>query len=396
MNVGESAMAFTSKQRNLFPEGLSSFPSEYTKSSLGATSSTQSYCTAPASSTGSIISASIAIATRKRKPRYRDHGRVSTWIEGMRAASPPRVAILKTATCSGARKVLPDTQYNEWVAKHPSALATFESMMEAAKGKQMVLFLDYDGTLSPIVEDPDQAYMSEAMRAAVKEVAMNIPTAIISGRGRDKVYEFVQLAEIFYAGSHGMDIMGPAEACNGLKADGLKSKDEKGNEVVFFQPATEFLVMIDEVYKTLEHKTKNIVGAKVEHNKFCVSVHFRRVEEKNWQLLAEEVEFVIKQYPKLHVTQGRKVLEVRPTIHWDKGKAVEFLLKAFGLANPHNLLPVYIGDDQTDEDAFSVLNKEHIGYGILVSSAAKATGAAYSLKSPSEVPFTSSCRDMKC
>ncbi|KAJ7530282.1 hypothetical protein O6H91_15G087800 [Diphasiastrum complanatum] len=369
MNVGESAMAFTSKQRNLFPEGLSSFPSEYTKSSLGATSSTQSYCTAPASSTGSIISASIAIATRKRKPRYRDHGRVSTWIEGMRAASPPRVAILKTATCSGARKVLPDTQYNEWVAKHPSALATFESMMEAAKGKQMVLFLDYDGTLSPIVEDPDQAYMSEAMRAAVKEVAMNIPTAIISGRGRDKVYEFVQLAEIFYAGSHGMDIMGPAEACNGLKADGLKSKDEKGNEVVFFQPATEFLVMIDEL----------------KGNSFNFWRGKQILLDGNWQLLAEEVEFVIKQYPKLHVTQGRKVLEVRPTIHWDKGKAVEFLLKAFGLANPHNLLPVYIGDDQTDEDAFSVLNKEHIGYGILVSSAAKATGAAYSLKSPSEV-----------
>jgi trehalose 6-phosphate phosphatase len=45
--------------------------------------------------------------------------------------------------------------------KHPSALERFEAVLAAAKGKQIVMFLDYDGTLSPIVEDPDSAFMTE-------------------------------------------------------------------------------------------------------------------------------------------------------------------------------------------------------------------------------------------
>lgn len=47
--------------------------------------------------------------------------------------------------------------------RHPSALDMFEQIMDAAKGKQIVMFLDYDGTLSPIVDDPDRAFMSESV-----------------------------------------------------------------------------------------------------------------------------------------------------------------------------------------------------------------------------------------
>lgn len=100
--------------------------------------------------------------------------------------------------------------------KYPSALKSFEQIMNKAKGKRIALFLDYDGTLSPIVDNPDCAFMSEAvrillrlkyfiftfspspvlfiktlkplqMRAGVKKVAKYFPTAIISGRSRDKV-----------------------------------------------------------------------------------------------------------------------------------------------------------------------------------------------------------------
>ena len=51
------------------------------------------------------------------------------------------------------------------------------------------------------------------MRDAVKSVARLFPTAIISGRGREKVESFVQLRELYYAGSHGMDIIGPRVCC---------------------------------------------------------------------------------------------------------------------------------------------------------------------------------------
>ncbi|KAK9134304.1 hypothetical protein Syun_013634 [Stephania yunnanensis] len=265
-----------------------------------------------------------------------------------------------------------DLGASNWIVRRPSALGVFDEIMRAANGKQIVVFLDYDGTLSPIVRDPDQAFMSDAMRATVKEVAVNFPTAIVSGRCYDKVYSFVRLGELYYAGSHGMDIKGPSKGPN---------KCQK----VHLQPALEFLPMINEVYRTLLEKTKSIPGATVEHNKFCVSVHFRCVDEKRWSTVAEQVRSVIKEYPKLRMTQGKKVLEIRPSINWDKGKAVEFLLESLGFANRKDVMPIYIGDDQTDEDAFKVLGDKGNGLGILVSHIPKATHAFYSLEEPSEV-----------
>lgn len=49
-----------------------------------------------------------------------------------------------------------------------------------------------------------------------------------------------------------------------------------------------------------------------------------------------------------------QVLEVRPIIDWNKGKAVEFLLEYLGLRTSDDVLPIYVGDDRTDEDAFKV------------------------------------------
>ncbi|KAL3527759.1 hypothetical protein ACH5RR_012415 [Cinchona calisaya] len=293
--------------------------------------------------------------------------KINSWVDSMRASSPTH---LKSTPS------LSDDQPS-WTQQHPSALDMFEQITNASNGKQIVMFLDYDGTLSPIVEDPDRAFMSDAMRATVRKLARYFPTAIVSGRCRDKVYSFVRLAELYYAGSHGMDIKGPSKG----------SKYKKGSEAVRFQPdtATEFLPMIDKVYEALLEKTKSTAGAKVENNKFCVSVHFRCVDEKKWVELAQQVKSVLKDYPKLRLTQGRKVLEIRPTIKWDKGKALEFLLESLGYANRKDVFPVYIGDDRTDEDAFKVLRERRQGFGILVSKSPKETSAAYSLQEPSEV-----------
>ncbi|KAH9541760.1 hypothetical protein CY35_14G083100 [Sphagnum magellanicum] len=258
-----------------------------------------------------------------------DHngGHMVKWLTAMKAQSPPHFRSL-----IGDHKFdffdAKAAEYAAWTEKHIPILDVFEKVMKTAKGKQVAVFLDYDGTLAPIVEDPDRAYMSDDMRATVREVATFFPTAIISGRGRQKVYEFVQLPELFYAGSHGMDIMGPADVCNGFKASGTLAKDKKGNDIVFFQPASEYLPLINKVCKLMEDNTKDIEGAKVEHNLFCATVHFRRVKEE--------------------------VLEIRPGIAWDKGQAVNFLLESLGMANPNDVLPVYIGDDRTDEDAFKV------------------------------------------
>ncbi|KAF3794065.1 putative trehalose-phosphate phosphatase 6 [Nymphaea thermarum] len=331
-------------------------------------------------------------------------GRVNMWLDSMRALSPtstkpvpPLVVDDKQAvpvltivsdfpyiTMYGETTQV-DRLYSSPEMHLPSALRMFEDITEASKGKQIVIFLDYDGTLSPIVDDPDRAFMSDAMRAAVRDAARYFPTAIVSGRCLDKVYSFVRLAELYYAGSHGMDIKGPLKSPRCLRMNGSMTLGKMSNQPVLFQPASEFLPMIDEVYESLVEKTKCIPGAKVENNKFCASVHFRCVDEKSWSTLAEEVRSVLKGYPKLSLTQGRKVLEIRPTIKWDKGKALEFLLESLGLANCSDVLPVYIGDDRTDEDAFKVLKERGQGFGILVSKLPKKTNASYSLQEPSEV-----------
>ncbi|XP_045825049.1 probable trehalose-phosphate phosphatase J isoform X1 [Trifolium pratense] len=351
--------------------------------------------------------------------------RINTWIDSMRASSPTHVK----STPSLAE------EYNSWILRHPSALDMFEQIMDASKGKQIVMFLDYDGTLSPIVDDPDRALMSESMRKTVRQLARCFPTAIVTGRCIDKVYNFVRLAELYYAGSHGMDIKGPTK-------ESKYNKNKKAEEILF-QPAREFVPMINEVYEQLVEKTKLTPGARVENHKFCASVHFRCVEEKRWVELAEQVKSVIKEYPKLRLTQGRKVghcsiyffynyyyfffgggviffmvgcdlisskvimtgiknninkrcltfnvncliqvLEIRPAIKWDKGKALEFLLESLGFANCNDVFPVYIGDDRTDEDAFKKLRDRGQGFGILVSKFPKDTTASYSLQEPNEV-----------
>ncbi|KAK4356667.1 hypothetical protein RND71_025638 [Anisodus tanguticus] len=313
----------------------------------------------PAPAPGSCI-------TISRKTLLEINGnKINSWVDSMRASSP---------THHKSTPPLSD-DLTSWMVQHPSALDMFEQIISASKGKQIVMFLDYDGTLSPIVEDPDQAFMSDAMRATVRKLARYFPTAIVSGRCRDKVYSFVRLAELYYAGSHGMDIKGPSKG----------SKYKKGGQAVLFQAAIEFIPMIDEVYKTLQDATKSIKGVRVENNKFCASVHFRSVDEKKWGELAQQVRSVLKEYPKLRLTQGRKVFEIRPTIKWDKGKALEFLLESLGYANCTDVFPVYIGDDRTDEDAFKVLRERDQGFGILVSKIPKDTHASYSLQEPSEV-----------
>ncbi|KAG6500422.1 hypothetical protein ZIOFF_040267 [Zingiber officinale] len=300
----------------------------------------------------------------------------SGWLDSLRASSPTRVKAAGTAISSSfaARQ---DQEYENWVMQHPSALRNFGDIVAGSKGKRIVMFLDYDGTLSPIVDDPDRAFMSDAvrrhrrplsaftlfhsnvknhffffsqMREAVRNVARHFPTAIVSGRRRDKVYNFVQLRELYYAGSHGMDIKGPSK--------GTKRTRSK-NKALFFQPASQFLPVIHEVYEKLVEKTSSIPGSRIENNTFTLSVHFRCIDEK--------------------------VLEVRPTIKWDKGKALEFLLESLGFANCSNVFPVYIGDDNTDEDAFRVLHEREQGVGILVSKVQKKTTASFSLRDPTEV-----------
>ncbi|KAH7426417.1 hypothetical protein KP509_10G001200 [Ceratopteris richardii] len=198
-----------------------------------------------------------------------------------------------------------------------------------------------------------------------------------------QLHEFVQLPELYYAGSHGLEIIGPATVSKHV--DQSRASQAKENGLVLFQPAKDFTNVINKVFHILDQQTRSVPGARVEHNKFCVSVHFRCVKEKHWIGLARCVQRVVECFPNLRLTQGRKVLEIRPLIAWNKGKALDFLLKSLGLNDPNTVFPIYLGDDRSDEDAFKVLNRKKHGLGILVSAVAKETNAVCSLRDPSEV-----------
>ncbi|KAB5573708.1 hypothetical protein DKX38_000902 [Salix brachista] len=373
-------------------------PAPINKARLGIHSNLLTY----APSGGSLSSSKYRNIPRK-KPGKLDEVCSNACLDAMKSSSPPRKKLIKDGSDTTystwmvmLASLLVDSLGNATVLKHPSALNSFEEIANFAQNKRIAMFLDYDGTLSPIVDDPDNALMPDDMRFAVRNLAEYFPTAIISGRSRDKVYQLVGLTELYYAGSHGMDILGPVRktVSNDHPNCTETTTDQQGKEVNLFQPAREFIPMIDEVFRTLVESTKGIKGAKVENHKFCVSVHFRNVDEKNWQSIAQCVQDVVEEYPRLRKTHGRKVLEVRPMIDWNKGKAVEFLLESLGLSNRDDVLPIYIGDDLTDEDAFKVLREGNRGCGILVSSRPKETNAVYSLKDPSEVQIFIICDEI--
>lgn len=257
--------------------------------------------------------------------------------------------------------------------EHPCVLDNFADLFAKFKGKRIVVFLDYDGTLTPIVNNPDEAELSESTRVVLKEVASMFPTAIVSGRGLQKVLDFVKIGHICYAGSHGMDIAGPVEGpwCR----EGIRHR-----------PAEQFEDMMTDVASALEERMVDIPGATVENNKFCVTAHYRNCGPQNQCKVLDAVEEVVRDREGVKVTSGKKVLEIRPDLHWDKGRALLYLLSALSLDLDPDVIPVYIGDDTTDEDAFKVL-KDHqpSGLGILVSSTPRNTAASFSLENTDKV-----------
>ncbi|KAK2076709.1 hypothetical protein QBZ16_005469 [Prototheca wickerhamii] len=268
-----------------------------------------------------------------------------------------------------------DAQFREWQAAHPCPCAEFDSLIGSAAGKTMAVFLDYDGTLTPIVSDPDAAVMSARAREAVAALAALFPTAIVSGRSRAKVESFVRLRSLFYAGSHGMDIVGPSA---GPGAGGAPP--------VSFQPAAAFAPLMARVIEELRAAVRPFAGTSVEDNTFCLSVHFRNASPDDFPRLLAAVEGCVAGHRgELRLTRGRKVLEVRPQLDWDKGAALLHLLESMALRDAERVFSIYIGDDRTDEDAFKALARHGLGAGILVSTCRKETAASWCLAGPDMV-----------
>jgi len=242
-----------------------------------------------------------------------------------------------------------------------------EEIKALLAGKQPVFFLDYDGTLTPIVATPDLAIISDAMRDTVVDLAGKLTVSIVSGRATDDVKSKVNIDGIFYAGSHGFEIIDPQ------------------GEVTINDEAQKIRSVIDEVHAELTDMVKDIEGALIEHVKYTISAHYRLVADQDFSRFEEQVNAALEKHPQLRKTSGKKVFELRPRIDWDKGKAVQWIM-SYQQFDPSKHVAIYIGDDTTDEDAFAVLGDA--GFGILVAEKERPSKAQYMISNTDDVQKT--------
>jgi trehalose 6-phosphate phosphatase len=231
----------------------------------------------------------------------------------------------------------------------------------------LLLGLDFDGTLTPIMPRPEDAALPRDAGDVLLSLSRRADTwiAILSGRALRDIAQKVGLDGAFYAGNHGLEITGPGVHRVHEQAEAARS-------------------LMAELSARLQHDLAAIPGAQLEDKGLTLSVHYRRAPDEHAERRSvATVEQLCAPFDELRVTHGKKVVEVRPAVDWHKGEALRFLRDT--IARGAAPVPtVFIGDDITDEDGFRQVGPD--GYGIIVADPVPADTAAQAyLRSPAEV-----------
>lgn len=243
------------------------------------------------------------------------------------------------------------------------------------KAQRIALFLDYDGTLTPIVETPDKALLQSSVRELLQQLSKipEIQLTIISGRALNDVRALVDVEGIGYVGNHGYEMMVP-----GVESDPLAS--------------SAYNDLLERLKMVINEKLAQFPGSFLEDKGITISVHFRLINPDQAVVLEQLLYRMVQPYfdnGELRFNMGKKVFEIKPPLDWDKGKAVLWILEK------QQSLPIYLGDDTTDEDAFTVL--KDAGITVYVGSQYRQlTSAKYYLNNPAEVAkFLEYLREVK-
>ncbi len=253
-----------------------------------------------------------------------------------------------------------------------SALSCFEEIEQAlTAGGTCTLFLDYDGTLTPIVSDPQEALLDDVTRGLLHALNRlpDMRIAVISGREIGDLQARVDL-DLIYAGDHGLEIRG-----HGLR---------------FAQPdAIALHPSLLDLVRALRNDLAGVPGVLVEQKGFSASVHYRNCLARDVPFIRRIVERNLSHYRDAFILrEGKKVFEVRPNVNWNKGKCAAWILKQLG--RPDSLC-LCVGDDETDEDLFVELPHSLT----IRVGAAPWTSARYSLAGTADVlPFLSRIHDI--
>lgn len=245
-----------------------------------------------------------------------------------------------------------------------SALQAIDKILEIFDKGEPAIFLDYDGTLTPIVDDPGKAFLPLSVKKTLEALVRYYRVAVISGRALGDVQNRVGITGIIYVGSHGFEISWP------------------GSGGTIFRKGEAFLPALDRAEQMLRERLESVPGALVERKTFSIAVHYRKVDVDKITDVTKVVDAVASENPKLRKSQGKMVYELQPDMDWHKGKALFHILDSLN-DDPTHIIPLYIGDDTTDEDAFEAVKRR--GFGIVVMDKPRATKADYKLRDTNEV-----------
>jgi trehalose-phosphatase len=278
-------------------------------------------------------------ALRDRVRAHDVHAWVTRFLEAAKASAERARAPTASPTDVVLRRLGP------WLAQRPT----------------VALFLDYDGTLTPLAARPEEARLAEATRQ-VLEQALRTPRVdlvVVSGRSLVDIKEMVGLGGVTYVGNHGFEIEGPG--------------------ISYRYPGLErFLAALAVAAQDLQ--TLGVEGAWVEHKGATLAYHLRAVAKAVRDKVRRRAEKVLRKRG-LRVVLGHDAVEGRPPVDWHKGHAVLYVVgKRHGVQWPARVRALYIGDDATDEDAFRSL--KGMGRSICVSPVVPAAGTAADLRLP--------------
>lgn len=273
--------------------------------------------------------------------------------------------------CAGADVVVCDLAAvavrtgDKRMSELPNAADVYGELTGVVDGRQPFICLDFDGTLSEIVAEPDTATLVDGVAETLVELATLCPVAVLSGRDLADIRDRVGVPGLWYAGSHGFELVAP---------DGKRH----GNEA-----ALAAIPAIERAAEVLHDDLVGVPGVRIERKRCAVAVHYRNVAPER---VSEVVAAVHRQGHErgLRVTGGRMVVELRPDIHWDKGTALTWIRDQ--ACHRDHVLPIYIGDDLTDEDVFDAIRLNGVGVIVCHDEAGdRRTAAQYRLNNPVEV-----------
>lgn len=269
------------------------------------------------------------------------------------------------------RRIREGPHQEETQVKH--LFSDWQSVSSQVKSADHIFLLtNFDGTLTPIVSRPDLVSLDDEM----KEILSSIPKksritfGVISGRPLKELEDLVGIKGIVYSGNHGFEV---------------KCPKRKG----YVHPeAQEAKPLIKKIARTLDERLSGIKGVKIEDKGLSLSLHYRMVDEKlvpKVKKIFNEETSPLVQRSRIKVTSGKKVLEARPPLEWDKGKAIAYIMKnayPSKVSAGKKILAFYIGDDRTDEDGFLAMKEK--GISIFVGKK-KGSSAKYFLKDVGQV-----------